>query len=274
MYDHKVLDFLGLNKTPGDFGVEVEMETSNYLPSSCHDDLYSIDWRTESDGSLKGYGTELVMKKPLTKKSTFRSLEKMRSVLDKHEVKVLKSIRAGVHVHMNVQSFTLADFYKFMIVYYPLETVLLNKCGDNRQGNLFCLRARDADFVIQSLYTSLQTGNFHSLRTNELRYAAMNFQSLFTYGSLEFRAIGTVPSLDNIEVWIEVLERIRDYSLKVKDSWENIVKISGYGPKAYLDEVLGKDLASLFYYDGMENDIIRDVRNVQQLANMASSKGM
>ena len=55
MFENKVMEYLDLHQSDGDFGVEIEMEVNKNLPSSFHTDVNKTGWVVETDGSLRGY---------------------------------------------------------------------------------------------------------------------------------------------------------------------------------------------------------------------------
>ncbi len=271
MLDKNVAQYFNLPQTEGDVGIEIEMEMADVL--SYNSDMHPT-WRLEEDGSLKGYGYEWVMNNPCPFDEVKKEMDLFTEKLAVGGNKIVPTIRAGVHVHVNMQKNTLGDVYKLAACYYPLETVLARFCGAGRSGNLFCLRARDAEEIIFKLEESLNHNKqFYLMRTNNLRYAALNYQSLFNYGSLEFRGLGTTADLKNIAVWVEIIRRIKEYAVASEGAWDAITTISGMGPRSWVEEVVGPDLFKLIDYEGLERDVMEDVRLVQTLCHDLKMKG-
>lgn len=271
MFKHKVKDYFDLSATPGDVGIEIEMESRNPVP---YDGTYTDKWRVEEDHSLRGYSAELVLKRPVPFEEVPKLMAKLKKQLKAAEVDIKPTIRAGVHLHINMQRHTMGEMFKFMMCYYALETVLTNFCGNGRQGNLFCLRGQDAEYSRYMLGSAIQRGRFTGLQTNSLRYSALNFQSLFSYGSLEFRALATTKDLNNIEVWADILHKVKDYAISSGSCWDNISEISGMGPSHWLTSIVGEEYAKVLEYPDMERDIMKDVRGIQSLCYELSSKGV
>lgn len=272
MFENNIVDYLGLNKTAGDVGIEIEMETKAplpYMPES-----FIEQWLIELDGSLRGHGRELVLRTPCDYKQATKVMKKLRGDLVKHSVEIMPTIRAGVHIHINMQKHCIGDIYKLMSCYYPMETVLAKFCGDGREGNLFCLRARDAEFALRRAEASVQEKDFYLLRTQELRYSAMNLQSLFNYGSVEFRALGTTKDLKNIDTWIDILWRLKEYSLGIPNCWDNISMISGMGPRNWMLQIFGPELFKILDYPELEEDVTNDMRQVQFLSALLKDEGV
>lgn len=260
MFDQDIVPYLALKQTKGDFGIEIEMEMDRPLEETTDITKY---WRFEIDNSLRGYSQELVVKSPINLDKVGPYITKLKDSISDQKVCILPSIRAGVHIHLNMQGYTVGDVIKFMLCYYPLETVLTNRCGFGRQGNLFCLRAKDAEFILSSLERVIQKEDLYILRHDKYRYTALNPTSLFKYGSLEFRALATTPELDNIERFCDILYKLRDYAKSLENVWENMNSISYAGPKEWLVKILGEDNVKFLDYPGMEYDIVSDARDVQ-----------
>lgn len=270
MFKKTVQQYFGMNSTPGEVGIEVEMELKKPLSDYF---VAPPNWRLESDNSLRGNGYELVLHKPVAREEVPHSLDSLYNCIYLEDNnKILPSIRAGVHIHVNVQQMTIGEVLNMMMCYYLLETAFLRTAGENREGNLFCLRNEDALGVIFSLENAIRKKDFYTVQSDQYRYASLNFQSLFTYGSLEFRSLATEPNLENILPWIELILQLKDASLSIKDPLDMLLDISGDGPLSWAKTILGPHFNRLYYPD-MEYDIMRNMREVQ-MAMYALSKGM
>lgn len=246
-------------KVEGDLGVEIEVEGHN-LPGAM------AMWRREEDGSLRGESAEYVLKKPVT----VEGLKKALSILDKAYVdmgsKVEESVRAGVHVHVNVQNLNTIELFNFVTSYYILEELLVNYCGESRVGNLFCLRACDADYVLDFVVDVVKRKRWRHLVSDNIRYAALNFKSLGEYGSLEFRSLRSTRDLSVVQTWAEILLTLRNNSIKFTDPKDVIGAFSAGGGEAFVTKLLG-DYAYIFtQMPGFEKMLTRGMRNAQELA--------
>lgn len=270
MFDKKVVDYFALSPKEGEVGIEIEMELSRLLTKKSSRPPV---WRVESDGSLRGYGYEFVLDQPIPRDKVEKTISELKTYLKEIEKnKILPSIRAGVHIHLNVQSMTVGQVLNFMMCYYLLETALLRTCGENREGNLFCLRNQDANYSVFALENVINEQSFYNARHDSYRYSALNFQSLFTYGSLEFRSLATQPDLNNIQPWVEVLLQLKESSTNIKDPLNTLLDISGDGPAQWAKKILGEHFEKLEYPE-MEIDIMRNLREVQ-IAMHSLSEGM
>lgn len=230
---------LGIRKQEtGDIGLEIEVEGAR-LPRC------TKWWRNEQDGSLKGEETaEYVLSSP----GSLQDIDEALSYLDKkyqaNETRVDDTVRAGVHVHINCQRLTMTQLYNFITIYLILENLLVRWCGEYREGNLFCLRACDAEWMLSVLRVAALDNRkqfrqrFHR---DELRYASMNLKALGDYGSLEFRAMRGTRDLGLIYSWAETLYNLREFACTFEKPTDIIEQFSLGGMENFLEHALGKN---------------------------------
>lgn len=247
-------------KVAGDVGVEIEVEGLR-LPQG---DKY---WRREQDGSLRGAeNAEYVLRTPLTLHQLKMALKSLAMGYKKNESVVDDSVRAGVHVHVNVQDLNIIQLYNYLTLYLVFEELLTKFCGKSREGNLFCLRACDAEFLIQALQYAAQNRRWRTLVTDDLRYASVNVKALGNYGSLEFRAMRSTKDFDVIQTWAEILVMLRE---KAKEFFEPTDIINGFSEgesSTFLDRIFGQYAHIFKAYDGYEKTLVRGVRIAQEVA--------
>lgn len=245
--------------TKGDIGIEIEVEGKR-LP---HTEKY---WKMEDDGSLRGESMEYVLRTPSSLKQAAIALKYLDVMYKKFDSVVDDSVRAGVHVHINVQHLNIIQLYNFMTVYIILEDLLTKFCGQYREGNLFCLRSGDAEYLLLCLQEAARSRRFRSLVTDDLRYASMNVKALGTYGSLEFRAMRGTRDLDLIHKWAEILLSLREVAKGFTDPNDVVNGFSECEADRFLDRCLG-DNANLFReYSGWEKLIVSGMRRAQDVA--------
>jgi hypothetical protein len=225
----KVAELLQLSDTQGKFGVEVELEG---------DELHSAPsargWRYESDGSLSEGGIEAVLRHPLDKEEAKQALGRLYTTIQEH-ANIRDRQRAGVHVHLNCQQYTLNQIFTTITAYLLLEDLLMEWCGDMRKGNHFCFSASDAETIIFALRSAVMNRNIYELQTDEIRYASLNVMSLFRYGSLEFRGMRTPNEPEPIMEWIDILDELTTNALKFSNPQDLIQAASGYEEERFLE---------------------------------------
>lgn len=260
-----VREIIGLPQTKGDIGIEIEVEGIN-LPTQHH--LSSGIWRVDNDGSLKGpENREYVTPMPIDLRGANASLDYLGDAYKRTGATILDSIRAGVHIHRNVQDLTLKQLFTFIVAYFTLEKVLVNWCGEGREGNLFCLRGTtDAEYILFELMKAIEKRKLGGLKTDNLRYCSLNVCSLFKYGSIEFRAMRGTADLELIKVWAATIDELYNTSLKFVDPQEIVLSVcSGGGEHALLKRLL----PTMYSHFTCKNytSMIRDgARAVQMLA--------
>lgn len=250
----KLADYLGIGVKPGLLGIEVECEGENLQTP---DAKY---WNVEADGSLRPVGgfphkcAEYVLKGPMTLESSIQALQNLEKV--QSEAKLDMSYRCSVHVHVNCLELNEEQLLNFIYTYSILENVMVRYCGEERQYNRFCLKIRDAEYMLQYIESFVNQGFNAVVRFNgeHMRYAGMNLAALGKYGSIEFRNMrGTVDS--NILIpWIKALLNIRKYALKSKNVQEIHESFIKNGHYKFLQDVL-KEESDYFFTEHTKQDM-------------------
>lgn len=237
----------------GDLGVEIEVEGKNLpIPSGRM-------WRCERDGSLRGEESmEYVLTKPSTIAQVSAALDNLNDSYIAAGSRVDESIRAGVHVHVNCQKLTMKQLYTFMVLYMALENVLLKFCGEWREGNLFCLRCQDAEYLLNRLIAATRNGDYiGEFQDNNVRYGSMNVKALGDYGSLEFRAMRSTRDLSLILKWAKILLHLREISKEFSTPIDVVRGVSQMGCEKFLRLCLGEH-ADLFLNIESVDDLLFD----------------
>ena len=250
-----------LKSTKGDFGLEIEVEGYN-LPRK-------IDkwWHVEQDGSLRGQeNAEYVLNTPLNYVELKKALYHLKDCYKKAKARIDDTVTAGIHVHLNVQDNTLYEMVKIITLYYCLENLLIKYCGESREGNHFCLRAKDSDFIIDNIVTGLSTNRFNNLCIPDYRYSALNLASLSKFGSVEFRAFKTTDDMDNILEWCSILKTLKESALKYDSPIDIVINVSEIGVAGFITKTL-KEHSKMFIenYD-YESIVFEGMRSAQDIA--------
>ena len=119
-------------KVDGDVGLEFEMEGEG-LP-----EIFSNDWISEHDGSLRGESYEYVARQPFKVTEYRKKIADLMSQI-KEKATVHNSKRTSVHVHINVRELTMNQLLNYYLLFKLFEVPLLHFCGKSRVGNRFCL---------------------------------------------------------------------------------------------------------------------------------------
>lgn len=258
-----ITDMFALYKTTGTVGIEVEMEGKGLYS------IYAPSWRKVSDGSLRGdddlgiNAFEYVLKLPCSASRVPEKLEEIARYLAEPDGPCLVlSNRCGVHVHINCQKMNQEQVIKYIILYLILENVLLHYCGEDREGNMFCLRTKDAGYLLHSL---INGQSLRKISSQDIRYSSINMCSLRKFGSLEFRALPTPSNLKDISKWVNILLAIRLASSKYENLSDMVTDVSSIGPIGFGKKVLPRH-TELFKYEGAEQDLMEGAQSIQMVA--------
>lgn len=211
----KLHEYKGLGKGDvlhGQVGLEIETETNS--PYDMPQDM-RLFWTQHQDGSLRHYGMEYVLTRPLDVGS-----EKYNDALAQfHElskrVKFLDSPYTSVHVHLNMMDKDLIHMMNFITLYFLFEEVLGEYCGNARNGNLFCLKTSTAEETYRRVVTlaeAIEEGTgldaIRNLNNDVLKYSGLNIVPLRTLGSLEVRTHPGTADIAMIDRWVRILNQL------------------------------------------------------------------
>lgn len=232
----------------GQVGIEIEVE-GNTFPKNNEDygddvedlgeECIPYQWRYTHDGSLRGDdNAEYILAKPLNFNEVSDALKDLWQMFRDWGSVLDESNRTSVHVHLNAQSWHLNRLASFLGLYFSVEEILVNWCGDHRAGNLFCLRAKDAPAIVNRARKFIKTADFGVFDDGQ-HYAGVNLEALRNKGSVEIRCMRGATEYQPIETWVKILERIYNLSGEFEDPRLVVSQFSGGGPLSYLRFVLG-----------------------------------
>lgn len=258
-------------KTAGHVGIEIEVEGIN-LPN-----FQNALWHCDMDGSLRGESMEYILNRPVDVDLIEDALGNLKNEFVEVGAVFNESFRAGVHVHVNCQEMEPAKFFNFVCLYLTFEDVLVNWCGENRKGNLFCLRTSDADYTLGYLRDSIRDvvsgrskGPLMSFFANGdlIRYSSMNFNSMWKYGSLEFRALRSTKNFAVIESWAKILKHLQDVAMGYDNPQDIIHDLSVCGIDNFSAKCLGEHEDDIFgaFGGNVNAAIMSGMRNAQEIA--------
>lgn len=260
-----ILEACHLESTKGEVGIEVEV-VGRHLPQEV------VGWKVEHDDSLRAGGLEYVLKGPKSRDKLDLYLSRLEKKLNEDGVTVGDSVQAGVHVHINVQELSVDQMYTFLCMYLMLESLLVKTCGDGAEGNLFCLRACDAEYLIHLITKARRSDRLDYLNTDNIRYASCNVMALFKFGSLEFRAFRTDKNFDGLRTWVGTLLQLKDASKNYGSPAELIESFSVGDYDTFLRTVLG-EYAEQYINSPHKNELMKEgMRLAQDIAYAKPSK--
>lgn len=191
------------------FGVEIEVEGTG-LPTRIN------GWETVSEGSLRPVdgerGLEYIFDTPSDYSGAVERIEAYSKAMNKATSHPIFSTRTSVHVHVDVRDMTIVQWFNFIVLWGIFEEALIDYCGEERKGNLFCLSMKDAEGIHAVLRTVLQTRRL-AYSENAIRYSAVNIAATRKFGSLEFRCMRGTADKDVIVTWVDILRSLREAAM-------------------------------------------------------------
>jgi hypothetical protein len=207
-------------------------------------------WNNHEEHSLRHFGFEYVLRSPRgidkLKKPVGLYFESMKSALGDLS-HMLNSRRTSTHVHFDVGLLNPIEVINISLVYWLIEPLLMEFCGEVRKGNHFCLSAKDTLANINNLRKNIERGNIWDSFTfsNEYRYASLNLASVYKFGSLEYRLMRGLSEEETLWTWINILEAVRKYGLTLKSPRDLYLKFLKKIPAGdFARQVLGSELYS------------------------------
>lgn len=248
----------------GEVGIEVEVEGSR-LPHHIYDESV---WRVTTDSSLRN-GLEYVLRNPVTPKDVDDCLELLHKAFVENKSKLTESVRTGVHVHINVQDMYITEVINLLCIYYIFEEQLVKYCGESREGNLFCLRMKDAKYMLKYLLDVIENKRFNDLNNDDIRYSSVNLKALRTYGSLEFRSMRTPLDVREISNWCKILLKIKK-AAKSYDNPLSVVYQARGCTESFARHIFGEYFDELFKGDVDVTMLKRGLFVAEDIANCVS----
>lgn len=265
----KLIPIFGMRKQEGSFGIEIETETlRSYEPPSMK------FWKPTSDGSLRNFGVEYVLKSPQTLEQVMVALEEFEAKTEGLDF-IKDSPSTSVHVHVNILNETVKTVGNIITTFLAIESLLLHYSGPLRTENLFCLGGSDAEEIVNNmgrLFRYIESDNWVRLNEfnhNNSKYAALNISSINSFGSLEFRSFRGTTDIKEIADWISIINSILMFSredLTPKDIIKNFLQ----GGVSFFQDALGEDTWSKIF-SGKEEEIHSVNNNIWNASSVAFS---
>jgi hypothetical protein len=259
-------------KTGDLFGIEVECEGIRVNWGGEDVDILK-DWDPHNDGSLRPYKghppAEWVFKGPVKYK---KAVERVNSLFDyfaKKKATLITSNRTSIHVHFNMGDKTVYQLVNLYILFTIIEDLMDRYCGEDRNGNLFCLSSRHADeqlrWINDVCFKEMQ------IRYREQnRYCSLNLASMTKFGTVEFRGMRGLDNAADVLSWLSIINEFCDYACyKMNNPAKLIEEISVKRPVGFLREIFSKEnfvkLTHGLDEDVIDQSIYEGLRLVQML---------
>lgn len=222
----------------GRFGVEIELEGDNL--GAAHVE----NWLPKHDGSLREGGMEFILAQPMNIPALSKATHELAAALRHKDIVVRLSPRASTHIHLNVQKETLRTILYYVGVFSIIEPVMCKLAGAMRDGNLFCLPASDSGNLAASIEVMTAHATAGSIDNFPQRgkYAALNLNTLTSFGSVEHRMFPPTATAEDIITWCRWIENILEIAKKTvndRDLREHI-NLGRSNPTEIIEKVFGE----------------------------------
>jgi hypothetical protein len=186
-------------------------------------------WAIKTDRSVAAdYGFEAVSP-PLTGEEGFAQTEKVCAVLLQHGCQITS--KCGLHVHIDARNPTriAIESLRRLALLYVGHELLIDACMPaSRRGKAAAngyahgfagvsanaiMACRDAG----SLAQVMRPGRVPGGALREYRYVKLNFGSILTHGTVEFRHHGGTLEPEKIRNWVYACQRMVEYALRGED---------------------------------------------------------
>lgn len=265
-------------------GVEIELENTRGLYQKY---FKSGFWTVYEDGSLRNYGTELIMgvaydhKKyhPLLGQDIITALDDLDSGLKAWTSETGRipeaTYRTGLHIHLDVRDLVIEELRRLVLLFIIFERSLFAYSSDGRESSSFCRPVFSTDQIKEDLIEFFTTSREESSITclsGFDKYHACNLLSITHRGSIEFRMHRGTYNSDEILRWINIL-----IALKIAAQNKDLIigeipeRISAYGMMDFHLIVFKSMAESLMPFATTEN-ILAGVRTAQEILRLKGLK--
>lgn len=256
----KIRDLYDIKIQTGEIGIEIELEGSSF-PTKL--EKY---WQAKPDGSLRGVSIEYILTKPLSRSTYAKALKYLTNEQEERGTTLKNTGNAGIHIHINVQEMSMVQVYNFICLYLIYEDILMSFCGESREGNFFCLRSKDAEYLLKVLIESAKEEHWGNFRGGNLRYASINVGALSKFGSLEFRGMRSPTDNDTIILWVETLLKLKDAAKRYKTPKHVIEAFSIEGQEYFTKNIFGIFSKKIFKDYNWGEQLIEGMWRAQDVA--------
>lgn len=227
----------------GDIGLELEIEGKKLPQQEDLDDFKSSKlgrrWVTHTDGSLRNGGLEYVLDAPCDETEVEELVGGLFKIFDNKSSTLNLTQRTSTHVHINVSKLRANVLTSYLVLWYIFEEALVNWCGEQRAGNLFCLRSKDSAFIPDQWAKALASGSFRF--ANDYKYSSLNLGAFTRFGSFEFRALRGAENPELVIKWSKFLLSLRKEAETTFDNPYIIAeKLSEQGPDGVFVDICNR----------------------------------
>lgn len=198
-------------------GVEYEIESILGWDDSVLEERHI---KVTNDGSLRNEGKEFITQ-PETKIVSYLTFKRLFGSLKFKKDTSPFSHRTSIHIHMNVASMKVPNFFTLVYTYAALEPFFFKFVGEERMNNIHCVPLYNTHL---SKYYKNQ--NISDLMKTWSKYSAFNLLPVWRQGSIEFRHMYGTADFELFQTWVNMIEDLYVFAVntevkKLKEFWLN-----------------------------------------------------
>lgn len=216
-------------------------------------------WSTKQDASLRNGGIEFVSKPTQLDKLYLDILEFFNK--NPFNGPLNYSDRTSIHVHTNVQDFTMEQLKNLVVLYSLTESILFDFVGNHRSEGIYCVPLNQT-LIAQNLNDTLSNISVGYRRAWE-KYLAFNLLPILTYGTVEFRHMHGTNDVQKIGNWLKLVSNL-----------VGLAQVSNYSEVVTAIKENNFDVINGWYVNIFEDILTGIVDNPQQkyLGNLTEVK--
>lgn len=224
----------GCGSLSAEVGVEIELEGGGF--ENCP------GWSTHNEGSVQGI--EYVTK-PVTIDKVKGLVDKLKAKLESDGALVKHTHRTSTHIHVNVSCQPLSTILGFLTVFVMFEPLLMRLCGNQRDGNLFCLSSYDTGDLsgfMSKFCKNIDKMHNYGLSFQRGKYSSLNILRMADLGTLECRCFPSSLDGEEVSKWCRWLKTMLDMAANDPDkTFRSLWKTVRHNPMHYAVKVFGMD---------------------------------
>jgi hypothetical protein len=210
-----------------------------------------LSWELREEHSIEG---PEVVSMPLTYDEAYEAIGRLFIDVNSKGYHPTRTPRGSTHIHVNCQDLTWDQLESTVFACAWAEPFLIELAGRGRIGNLFAVSYKSAPLAWENIVNSLVVRELRS--SIDTHYSAVNFNSLLTMGTIEFRMGPSSRTAEEALYWLGLIRTVAEAgrTLSIEDK-----------EPAFLDK-LTEELSQRVPPYNFDRIYRQAIRQVQELA--------
>jgi hypothetical protein len=150
--------------------------------------------------------------------------------------------------------------------YIILEEFFIRFCDKSRDGNLFCLPTYSASALLSQIRQTCEKDDVHMMHTDNIRYASINVNSLFKYGSVEFRSLESTYNFNKIEKWCNMLYQLKLAAQQYDSPSDLLMSFSKNDYEPMIKAIMGEHAGDFLKHEDLLKVVRSGILRAQDIA--------